>query len=299
MTQPRAALLAELVGTFLLVLFGTGAVASAVLTGAQVGLWQVAVVWGIGVALAIYATAAISGAHLNPAVSLAFAVLRPTEFPRHRLAGYWAAQLAGGVLAGLVVLGVFAPFIARFEAEHGIERGAEGSEASAMVFGEYFPNPAIFGTSAEARSLVSPALAFGVEAVGTALLVFLIFALTDSRNTTGPGVVGPLMIGLLVAVLISVFAPITQAGRSAFQPGASWRKFSRKPKASLLKPSSTPSFTTMVLIAPMRRAASSQRSTRPIAASLCGTVRLTPANPIQTSALSAPERCSGRTGRGT
>ena len=74
--------IAEAVGTFLLVLFGTGVVAAAVMTGAQMGLWQVAAVWAVGVAVAIYAASHISGAHLNPAVSLAFAIFRPREFPR-------------------------------------------------------------------------------------------------------------------------------------------------------------------------------------------------------------------------
>ncbi|MCH7787139.1 MAG: aquaporin, partial [Chloroflexi bacterium] len=83
------ACIAEVIGTFLLVLFGTGIVATAVLTEAQVGLWQVAVVWGFGVALAIYTTASISGAHLNPAVSLAFAIFRRESFPIHRLPAYW------------------------------------------------------------------------------------------------------------------------------------------------------------------------------------------------------------------
>src|SRR5687767_260711 len=73
------ALVGEAVGTFILVLFGTGSVPSAVLTGAQVGMWQVAVVWGFGVALAIYSSAAASGAHLKPAVSLAFALWRPAR----------------------------------------------------------------------------------------------------------------------------------------------------------------------------------------------------------------------------
>src|SRR5215210_2436806 len=76
---PLAALWGEALGTFIMVLFGTGAVACAVLTGALQGLWQVAVVWGCGVALAIYVSAGLSGAHLNPAVTAAFALLRPTR----------------------------------------------------------------------------------------------------------------------------------------------------------------------------------------------------------------------------
>src|SRR5262245_21494269 len=110
------ALVGEAVGTFLLVLFGTGAVAAAVLTGAQVGLWQVAVVWGFGVSLAIYCSAAASGAHLNPAVSLAFALWRPAGFPRRRVLPYWGAQMAGAVLAGATVAAIVWPFLTRFEA---------------------------------------------------------------------------------------------------------------------------------------------------------------------------------------
>lgn len=204
--------LAEVVGTFLLVLFGTGSVAAAVLTGAQAGLWQVAVVWGFGVTLAIYATASVSGAHLNPAVSLAMAIFRPADFPWSRLLPYCAAQLVGAVLAGAVVLAAFGPFIDRFNAEHGLERGGPGSEATAMVFGEYFPNPATFGTDVEAHALVSPLLAVGVEALGTAILVFMIFALVDRRNAGRPAWLAPFFIGFTVAVLISLFAPITQAG---------------------------------------------------------------------------------------
>ena len=202
---------AEVVGTFLLVLFGTGSVAAAVVTGAQVGVWQVAVVWGFGVTLAIYATAAISGAHLNPAVSLAMAIFRPSEFPRQRLLPYWGAQLTGAILAGLVILAIFGSFIDRFELDHGLVRGEAGSQASAMMFGEYFPNPAVFGTDAAAFELVSPFAAAAVEAFGTGVLVFLIFALVDRRNAGRPGAsLAPFFIGFTVAVLISLFAPITQ-----------------------------------------------------------------------------------------
>ena len=207
------ACVAEAVGTFLLVLFGIGSVAAAVLTGAQVGLWQVAVVWGFGVTLAIYATAAISGAHLNPAVSLAFAIFRHREFPVSRLGPYWASQLAGAFLAGLVIFGLFAPFIARYEAHEGLTRGAPGSQLSAMVFGEYFPNPAIFGVGDDAAGLISPWGAALVEGFGTAVLVFVIFALIDRRAAGLPTRrFAPFFIGFTVAVLISVFSPLTQAG---------------------------------------------------------------------------------------
>jgi len=205
------ALAAEAIGTFLLVLSGTGVVAAAVLTGAQVGLWQVAAVWGFGVAIAIAVSAGTSGAHLNPAVTLALATFRGATFPRSRVLPYVGAQLAGGVLAGCAVLAVFSPFLDRFEREHQIVRGEPGSEASAMVFGEYFPNPAMFPEPSDA-ALVSPLRAAGVEAFGTAVLVFVIFALTDGRRVPVNAALTPLLIGLAVAVLISLFAPVTQAG---------------------------------------------------------------------------------------
>jgi glycerol uptake facilitator protein len=201
------------VGTYLLVLFGTGSVAAAVLTGAQVGLWQVAVVWGFGVTLAIYATAGVSGAHLNPAVSLAFALRRPGAFPIGRLLPYCAAQLAGAILAGATVAAAFLPFITRLETAKGLVRGTPGSELSAMVFGEYFPNPALFGTDAAAQALVSPLAATLIEGFGTAILVFVIFALTDADNPAAPPAnIAPFFIGFTVAILISLFAALTQAG---------------------------------------------------------------------------------------
>ena len=201
---------AETLGTFLLVLFGTGSVAASVFTSAQMGLWQVAAVWGFGVALAIYVTAAVSGAHLNPAVTLAFAVFRRQEFPATRILPYWSAQLVGAVLAGLVVLWAFGDAITTFESVNGIVRGEVESVRSAMAFGEYFPNPAI---AEQAPFSVTPFHAFAIEAFGTAVLVLVIFALVDRRNAALPDKgFAPFMIGFTVAALISLFAPLTQAG---------------------------------------------------------------------------------------
>lgn len=192
---------AEAVGTGIIVITGVGVVNSAVFTAAQSGLWQVAVVWGFGVTLAILTTAAVSGAHLNPAVSLAFALLRPEDFPPRKLLPYWLAQILGGIIASAINLAIYGTVIDAYEARLGIIRGSPESELSAMAFGEYFPNPEfkfaknidVNDTSALLQpkdslgwspNTISAFGSFGIEAWGTAILMFVILAVTDDRNTT-------------------------------------------------------------------------------------------------------------------
>lgn len=206
-----SALAAEFIGTFILVFFGVGAVNAAVATGAQQGLWQVAIVWAIGVSIGIYAAAALSGAHLNPAITVAVAVFE--RFSWWRVGPYAMAQTAGAASASLVLYGLFSEAIIEFERKRGLLRGGPGSELSGMLFGEYFPNPALFGTAEDAWRIVTPTVAFMGELVGTALLAFLIAALTRDRNPVRPSSgTAPLLIGLGLAAIISVIAPLTQAG---------------------------------------------------------------------------------------
>jgi len=202
---------AEFLGTFILVFFGVGAVHVAVLTGALPGLWQVASVWGVGIALAIYATGSISGAHLNPAITAAFAAFR--KFPLRKIGPYVFSQCLGAFAAAAVLYGLFSGSIARYEAANGLERGGPGSERSAMVYGEYFPNPAIADDTGHVLSGVTEGGAMLAEGVGTALLAFFIFALTDYRNSGRPGgTFFALFIGLAVAIIICIVGPLTQAG---------------------------------------------------------------------------------------
>jgi glycerol uptake facilitator protein len=184
---------------------------AAVVTGAQVGLWQVAVLWAIGVSLAIYASGALSGAHLNPAITLVAVVY--DRFPANRALVYVAAQLAGAILASLVLYALFNEAILEFERRHGLLRGGPASELSAMVFGEYFPNPAVFGTAEDAWRVVGLQGAFLAEMTGTALLALLVAAVTHTRNFARPiARTEALLIGVGVAAIISVIAPLTQAG---------------------------------------------------------------------------------------
>jgi MIP family channel proteins len=203
-------LLGECLGTFLLVGIGTGTVASSVLLGRPETLAAVALLWGLGVVVAITASARLSGAHLNPAVSLAFALWRPASFPRRRLLPYCAAQLAGAALAGAAVLALFGPSLRSFEAREGLVRGEPGSERAAMVFGEYFPNPAKYGPRHEARIQVSPVEALLFEAAGTMLLVLVVFAVSGPRS---PRVrrLGPWLVGAAVSTIIWFLAPTTQS----------------------------------------------------------------------------------------
>ena len=194
----------ETLGTFLLVLFGCGSVAASVLFGSHQGLMQVGLAWGIGVTLAIYLTRHLSCAHLNPAVSVSMALSGRMHF--RKLPVYVGAQLAGAVLAGLTLYVLFAPSIEAYENTHQIVRGTTESVQTAMMFGEYYPNPG--GTA-----VVSLPLAMGAEALGTFLLVLMIFALTEGCNVGRPDdALAPVFIGLTVTSIICLVAPLTQAG---------------------------------------------------------------------------------------
>lgn len=211
------AMAGELVGTFLLTLVICSVVAASVASGAQVGLWQVAVVCGLGVAVSIYTTAHLSDAHLNPAITVAFTVVRWRTFSWKRTALYIVSQLVGGVLAGGVMYALFGRAIGKFEAENGIERGSNESVLSAMLFGEYFPNPAVYNHSLPGSyDIISPLQAMAVEAFCTGVLAFVIFSLTDRQNSTVGGgsgpVLVPLLIGLTVSMLISICGTLTQVG---------------------------------------------------------------------------------------
>ena len=199
----------EFFGTFLLVFFGCGSVCAAVTTGAQVGVFQVAIVWGLGIATAIYLTAALSGAHLNPAVTVSMAVWG--NFPKGRVLAYVAAQVCGAFAASAVLYSVFGDALRVFEKEHGIVRGQAGSEASAMVFGEFYPNPCGRPLTPEARLRILPAAAFGAEVIATAVLLLVIFCSIDERNKARPQILTAATIGLTVTLLISLVGPLTMA----------------------------------------------------------------------------------------
>ncbi len=193
----------EFIGTYFMVLFGCGAVATAVLFGEQPGILTIALIWGITIALGIYATRSLSCAHFNPAVS--FAMVAAGRMKANKLVPYLLGQFIGAFIAALTLYALFSPSIAAFEQTHQIVRGAPESMLTAKMFGEFYQMPG--------NTTVSMGLACFAEGIGTFFLVTFIFFLTEGCNLGRPSDnFAPVMIGLTVSMLICLIAPLTQAG---------------------------------------------------------------------------------------
>lgn len=187
--------IAEFIGTGLLIFFGVGCVAALVLTGAEFGQWEISIVWGLGVTIAIYCTAGVSGAHINPAVTIALALFH--GFDKRKVGPYIAAQMLGAFSSAALIYTLYGNLFADFEASQQIVRGSAASLATAGIFSTY-PNPALsFGG------------AFAVEFVITAVLMFAILAIGDEKNGAPRGAMGPLLIGILIAVIGGSLGPLT------------------------------------------------------------------------------------------
>ncbi len=174
-----SAYLAEVVGTALLILFGDGVVANVLLNKSKGngGGWIVITAgWGIAVMVGIYAVGTISGAHLNPAVSLALASIG--EFKWELVPGYIAAQMAGAMIGAVLVWLSYLP--------HWRETSDQGAKLG------------IFCTAPGIRHTPGNLIC---EIIGTAVLVFGALAIPSKANLVAEGWAtgfGPLLMGLLV-----------------------------------------------------------------------------------------------------
>lgn len=189
MTPVLRAALAEFFGTFILIAFGAGVVAQTVLSGQSAGsALSIHICWGLAVILGVYASAGVSGAHLNPAVTLALAVRR--GFPWSRVGPYVAAQTAGAFFGALIVYITYREALMAFD--QGVRQIA-GPLGTAGIFATYpAPYLSTFG-------------GFIDQVVGTALLIACVFFLTDERNAPPPAGLTPVLVGLLVMAIGMAF----------------------------------------------------------------------------------------------
>jgi glycerol uptake facilitator protein len=175
-----------------------------VLFDAHQGLLQIALIWGIGVSLAIYTTRYLSCAHLNPAVTLA--MLTSKRMGTKRVPTYLTAQFLGAFFAGVILYILFKPSIVAYEMANNIIRGTAESVQVAKIFGEYYQQQGGIG-------LISMPMAMLAEAFGTFLFVLMVFSLTEGCNLGRPdNNLAPIFIGLTLTSVICLIAPLTQAG---------------------------------------------------------------------------------------
>ncbi len=174
-------LCAEFLGTMILILFGVGVVAQVVTTpdGSLGDHDSITWAWGIGVTMGVYVAARLSGAHINPAVTIALAAFK--GFPWRKVLPYSLAQTAGAFVAALIVRFVYSDLIAKVDPTHTID--TQG------IFST-LPGNGVEG--------VGIGTAFFDQIVGTAILVFVIFALTTAANNPPMANLGPVVVGLLV-----------------------------------------------------------------------------------------------------
>lgn len=207
--------LAEFLGTCVLILFGAGVVAQYLLSHQMAGSFlSINVAWGLGVAMGCYVAGGVSGAHLNPAVTLALAVFR--DFPWRKVAPYVLAQVAGAFVASAIVYLTYHEALAAFD---GGVRQVLGDQGTAGIFATY-PRPFLSTFPG----------GFIDQVVGTAILMGLIFAISDARNVPPPAGLAPLLVGLLVVGIGASFGfnsgyainPARDFGPRLFTAVAGW-----------------------------------------------------------------------------
>ena len=172
---------AEFAGTLILILFGAGVVAQVVAGG--IGYHDsIAWAWGLGVTLGVYVAGRISGAHLNPAVTVALAVFK--GFSWRKVGPYALAQFLGAFVAALIVRWNYSEVLAKFDPGHTIK--------SQGVFSTLPGNGAL---------PVHTWGAFRDQVIGTAILLFLILAVTDLKNSSPAANLAPFIVGLIVVAI--------------------------------------------------------------------------------------------------
>ncbi|KAL6461436.1 hypothetical protein MHYP_G00295800 [Metynnis hypsauchen] len=177
--------LAEILGTFVLILFGCGSVAQFVLSRGTLGEpLTVHIGFTTGVMLAVYMAGGVSGGHVNPAVSLAMVVLGKLSLKKFPV--YVAAQFIGAFAGSCAVFGLY------YDALMDYTNGAllvTGENATAHIFASY---------PAKHLSVLN---GFIDQVIGTGALVLCILAIVDRKNMGAPKGMEPLIIGLTILAI--------------------------------------------------------------------------------------------------
>jgi glycerol uptake facilitator protein len=204
-------LVAEFIGVFLLCSIGLMVVATSITTGA-LGLFDLSVAFAFAIMICLVVVAAVSGGHINPAITVALAAFG--RFPWREVPLYVVSQISGGFVGALVLYFLYQGPITAFEEANNIVRGEPESAVTAMIFACFAPNPAIAAAQDPAWTpdIISLPIALGAEFFATFVLALVVFAAIETHNAFAPNLPSfALILGLVVGFIVIAEAPLTMA----------------------------------------------------------------------------------------
>lgn len=204
-------LVAEFTGVFLLCSIGLMVVATSITTG-TLGLFDLSVAFAFAIMICLVVVAAISGGHINPAITVALTAFG--RFPVREAPLYIVAQVSGGCVGALVLYFLYQGPITAFEEANNIVRGEPESAITAMIFACFAPNPAIAAAQDPAwtADIISLPTALGAEFFATFVLALVVFAAIETHNAFAPNLPSfALILGLVVGFIVIAEAPLTMA----------------------------------------------------------------------------------------
>ena len=180
-------LIGEIIGTFILIIFGCGSISLAINFEILNNIYEVALFWTAGVTIGIYASKKLSGAHINPCFSVATLINNEINFIQFLI--YIFSQLTGAIFAAITIFLLSRHKITNYSLE------------TASIYGEYFPNPS------NPEIITSTNQAFFAELSASFLLIFIILIIINIKKLKNYSAI---LIGMLVGILICFYAPYTQ-----------------------------------------------------------------------------------------
>ncbi|CAL4322512.1 Glycerol uptake facilitator protein [Buchnera aphidicola (Neophyllaphis podocarpi)] len=190
--------ISEFIGTGLIIFFGSGVLAASKLTNINFGQLDISIIWGLGVSIGIYSSMKISGAHLNPAITITLYIF--SNFNKKKVIPYIISQMLGSFTSTSLVYFLYYNLFNNFENSHKIVRGTVESLYLAAIFSTY-PN----GYVSTLKSLI-------VEIVIAAIFMYVTMTLNDFNKTSYSSysyLLTPLIIGSLIIVIGTSMGSLT------------------------------------------------------------------------------------------
>lgn len=184
----------EFIGTGLIVLLGNGCLAASKLTTINLNHLEIEFISGLTASIAIYISYPLSGAHLNPIITISLWILNQTY--KKKVIYYLISQISGAFCSSALVYYIYSNLLIDFEIKKKITRGSSESLALASIFSTYpYKNTNLIQI-------------FNIEIIITIIFIILLMLLSNFKNKKNYFNVSPLVIGFFISILNIVMTPL-------------------------------------------------------------------------------------------